>query len=150
MQQTGKEINFTRKGIMDNKFKGNIRYMRSLDSNGFTLIEVMISMVVLVVGMIAVMSLVSIVMKGNLSSNRMTTATTIAQDKMEELIAMDIDDILIDSGTDTTHNIDYYWYSDVTPNTIATDTKTVSVEVYWSPPGSSSANSVQVQTFISE
>lgn len=127
------------------KFHGN---------NGFTLVEVLISILLVSIAMMAVMSLVTIVIKGNLLSERTTTATTIAQDKMEGFIAMDIDSIVSGSGvtyeTETSYNIDYYWYTEVEPDETGTETKILTVDVYWSPPASSSAHMVELKTFISE
>lgn len=56
-----------------------------LDSkNGFTMIEIMIAMVIIALGMFAVMSLVAVVIRGNSNSDNMTTATILAQDRMED------------------------------------------------------------------
>ncbi|HEY6329125.1 MAG TPA: hypothetical protein VI756_07300, partial [Blastocatellia bacterium] len=52
---------------------------------GFTLIEAGIAMMVSVVGMIAVAGAFAIAVKTNANSQNMTTATTFAQDKLEQL-----------------------------------------------------------------
>jgi type IV pilus assembly protein PilV len=52
---------------------------------GFTLIEIMIAIFLLVVAMLGVISVTVMVIKGNSFSKTMTTATTLAADKMEEL-----------------------------------------------------------------
>jgi len=54
-------------------------------SQGFTLIEIMIAIFLLVVAMLGVISVTVMVIKGNSFSKTMTTATTLAADKMEEL-----------------------------------------------------------------
>jgi type II secretory pathway pseudopilin PulG len=58
-----------------------------LDSNqrGLTLVEAMIAMMVTVVGLVSVAGLFAIAMKTNNSSRNLTTATTFAQDKLEQL-----------------------------------------------------------------
>src|SRR5437588_12463176 len=52
---------------------------------GFTLIEAMIAMFVTVVGLVSIAGMFTMAMKTNASSRNMTTATTFAQDKLEQL-----------------------------------------------------------------
>lgn len=58
------------------------------NEKGFTLVEGMIAMLVSVVGMIALAGMFSIAIKSNAHSRNLTTATTFAQDKLEQLGAM--------------------------------------------------------------
>jgi hypothetical protein len=58
------------------------------EEKGFTLVEGMIAMLVSVVGMIALAGMFSIAIKSNAHSRNLTTATTFAQDKLEQLGAM--------------------------------------------------------------
>jgi type IV pilus assembly protein PilV len=53
--------------------------------NGFTLVEVVVAMVILSVGFMTMAGVAASVMRGNAHSSRMTTATTLAQEKMEEI-----------------------------------------------------------------
>src|SRR4051812_6551403 len=55
---------------------------------GFTLVEAMIAMFVTVVGLVSIAGMFTIAMKTNASSRNMTTATTFAQDKLEQLGAV--------------------------------------------------------------
>jgi type II secretory pathway pseudopilin PulG len=55
---------------------------------GFTLVEAMIAMFVTVVGLVSIAGMFTMAMKTNASSRNMTTATTFAQDKLEQLGAV--------------------------------------------------------------
>ena len=55
---------------------------------GFTLVEAMIAMLVTVVGLVSIAGMFTMAMKTNASSRNMTTATTFAQDKLEQLGAL--------------------------------------------------------------
>jgi type II secretory pathway pseudopilin PulG len=55
---------------------------------GFTLVEAMIAMFVSVVGLVSIAGMFTMAMKTNASSRNMTTATTFAQDKLEQLGAV--------------------------------------------------------------
>jgi hypothetical protein len=54
-------------------------------SAGFTMIEAVIAMLVTVVGLVSIAGMFSLAMKTNASSRNFTTATTFAQDKLEQL-----------------------------------------------------------------
>jgi type II secretion system protein I len=131
--------------------KLNICKLRN--NKGFTLIEIMISIAIIAMGIFAVMSLIITVMKGNTLSKRVTIATTIAQEKMEDFKIRDYDNVVDDSGTYTTdtepyYDIPYYWEASVTP---ATDTKTITVDVYWSSGGTDTThNNVELKTIIAK
>lgn len=53
--------------------------------DGFTLIEILVAVFVLAVSLLALVSVTVMVTKGNSLSQAMTTATTLAKDKLEEL-----------------------------------------------------------------
>src|SRR5437763_13042198 len=55
---------------------------------GFTLVEAMIAMFVTVVGLVSIAGMFTMAMRTNASSRNMTTATTFAQDKLEQLGAV--------------------------------------------------------------
>jgi type IV pilus assembly protein PilV len=52
---------------------------------GFTLIEVLIGMVILTIVSLGLMSLTVSTIRGNTFSRHMTTASTLAQDKIEQV-----------------------------------------------------------------
>ena len=56
------------------------------NDNGFTLIEILIAMFVLAIGLLGAAGVATTVINGNALSKKITTATTLAQDKMENII----------------------------------------------------------------
>jgi len=60
---------------------------------GFTIIEVMVAISILAVGLMAVFTAQSRSITGNADANRQTEAMTLAQDKMEELLAVPYADL---------------------------------------------------------
>ncbi len=58
------------------------------DEKGLTLIEAVIAMLVTVVGLVSLAGMFTVAMKTNANSRDLTTATTFAQDKLEQLGAV--------------------------------------------------------------
>lgn len=92
--------------------------MHKKANGGFTLIEVMIAIGVLSIGLLALASMQITAVKGNSHSNRVTSATNLAQDKIEYLMSLpynhpdlkdqDDDDDNVDEGLDDIKgNADY-------------------------------------------
>jgi len=61
---------------------------RTPSQNGFTLLEVLMATVILSVGLLALASMTVTVIRGNARANQVTIATTLAQEKIEELRGM--------------------------------------------------------------
>lgn len=59
--------------------------MKPVSGRGFTLIEVMIAMVILLVGMLGVMGMQYFAISGNTSSREMRVATSLSQEVIEQL-----------------------------------------------------------------
>lgn len=120
--------------------------------NGFTLIEVLISMVLLTVGLLGTVALLTGIMRGNTYSNRLTTATTLAQDKLEEVRRLGYSNT---ASSDTTDTEDYNaisgfpLYKRVTltdTDSPAVNMKRITVTVYWDSGG----GPVVLKTILSE
>ncbi|HLF85262.1 MAG TPA: hypothetical protein VI837_13895 [Blastocatellia bacterium] len=59
--------------------------INSRSAAGFTMIEAVIAMMVTVIGLVSIAGMFTLAMKTNASSRNFTTATTFAQDKLEQL-----------------------------------------------------------------
>ncbi len=85
--------------------------------DGFTIIEVLISMVILVVALFSLSSLQTTSIGSNAAGQQTTIATMLAQDKLEELMSLDYDDSqlsdVVDNFIDTDDNgiADYFDWS---------------------------------------
>ncbi|MBE7447096.1 MAG: hypothetical protein HS132_18535 [Planctomycetia bacterium] len=116
------------------------------NEKGFLMIEVILAIALIAIGLFTVMSLATAVIKGNTQSKKITTAITLAQDKMEYFKGIDYDNI---SGTYTVSN-DYYLDTLVQNNIPGTNTKTVTVDVYWNPGSTTSKHKVTLQTIFAK
>lgn len=123
---------------------------------GFTLIEIIVAIMLLVVALLGMVSVTTMVIKGNSFSKMMTTATTLAKDKMEDfndlsyavLPAGSATDYATAGGTVQASATGAYFLrvSTVTADSPAANMKSVSVTVSW--PQQSPAHSVTVTTIV--
>ncbi len=112
---------------------------------GFTLIEIMIAIFLLVVAMLGVISVTVMVIKGNSFSKTMTTATTLAADKMEELKNTPFASVV--TGNDTQETL-YTRTWEVTDGSPATGMKTLVVKVAWNWQGT--GHNVVLRSIVSQ
>jgi len=117
-----------------------------LHNDGATLMETILAIAIIAIGLFSVMSVVTIVTKGNTYSKSVTTATTMAQDKMEYFKKVDYSNV---SGTSTV-TTDYYLVAVVQYDTPVTNTKTITVNVYWDPATATSSHKVELQTILAK
>lgn len=74
------------------------------DQQGFTLIEILIAITIFAIGILAVASMQISSINGNADAQRITDASTIAQDQLEALMALDYSDPLLnDDDNDGTN-----------------------------------------------
>jgi type IV pilus assembly protein PilV len=120
------------------------------DTNGFTLIEILIATVIITVATLGVASLTGGVIRGNSFSNQLTTATTLAQDRLEQVKRVSYANSGTIAGTEDYGIIaNYSGYKRVTSvdnNTPASNMKTVTVIVYWD----TDKHSVNLSTILAE
>ena len=128
------------------------QYIKKDRDNGFTLIEVLIAIVILSVGLLGMAALTVGIIKGNRFSNDLTTATTLAQDKMEDIRREGYSDT---PATDTTTIENYDSITDyalykrqmvTVVDSPAANMKTITVTVFWE----SDDHSVEVKTILAQ
>ena len=115
-----------------------------VNNDGFTLIEIMIAILILVIALLGIAGVTVSVINGNAFSKEITSATTLGQDKMEELKNTDYGSIA--SGSDTDSIYTRTWT--VTANSPVANTKTVEVEVSWSRGGNT--HDVTLKTIVAQ
>ncbi|MCG2831245.1 MAG: prepilin-type N-terminal cleavage/methylation domain-containing protein [Desulfobacteraceae bacterium] len=115
------------------------------NNSGFTLIEVLVAMVILSIGLLGTAALITGIIRGNQVSNRVTTATTLAQDKMEDIKRLGYSNTVSETRASLSSPYDQYEREvSVVVGSPATGMKTVTVEVYWD-----TNKSVSLQTILS-
>lgn len=124
------------------------------NSSGFTLIEILIALFILVVGLLGAAGVAVTVINGNALSKKITTATTLVQDKMEEINNLGYSGTP-SSDTTTTENynsiINYPAYKRVTEIDVdspATDMKTVEVKTEFQWKGTT--HNVTIKTIVAK
>lgn len=116
------------------------------NDKGFLLIESILSIAIIAIGLFTVMSLATVVIKGNAQSKNATAAITLAQDKLEAFRGVGYDNI---TGTSSAYN-DYYLQTLVQNNVPGVNMKTVTVDVYWSPGTTTSNHKVRLETIFTK
>ncbi len=82
-------------------------HCREKNHCGFTLLEVLVSICILAIGILAVGSMQVMSIRGNANANQVTEASVLARDRMEALMAMDYTATkMADDLTDGTHEGD--------------------------------------------
>ena len=114
--------------------------------NGFTVLEIILAIAIIAIGLFTAMSMVTIVTTGNTHSKSITTATTLAQDKLEYFKKIDYSSIAGTSLLTGTSTV-YYLVADVVTST---NTKTITIDVYWNPATLTSSHKVQLKTIRAE
>jgi len=136
------------------KHQGRYEYNKKETECGFTLLEVLISIAILSIGLLGMAALTVGTIKGNELSNDLTTATTLAQDQMEDLRRQGYSGI---PAADTTTTEDYNSisgyadYKRVTQTEIgvpAVGMKTVTVTTSWQ--GGVGKKSVELKTIFTQ
>jgi len=120
---------------------------RPIGEKGFTLLEVIVAISILTFGLLAVASMQMTAIRGNYNASNITEATTVAQDRLEDLMGLLYSDPLMAPGNDLSdpnppspsgYTITY----DVLDNNPITNTRLITMTVQWQDKG------VQKQTVL--
>ena len=128
----------------------------TLDQAGFTLIELFIALTVLTIGLLGTAALTTGVVRGNLSTRNMTTATAIAQSCFEEnrrvgyanagaVPAGGSNNCVSGSASVTSGGVSFT--RSLTIDTSVSNIKTLTVAVSWSE-GAAGSKSITLKTVL--
>jgi type IV pilus assembly protein PilV len=116
---------------------------------GFTLIEIMIALLVMSIGLTALAAVQISAIRGNAFSKRMTTAVSIADEKIEQIKSIPYANILSESSIQITQsNMNFTRQVTVTNNSPLPNSRKVEVVVTWSE--GSKSHSVPITTIVSQ
>ncbi|HEX9880452.1 MAG TPA: prepilin-type N-terminal cleavage/methylation domain-containing protein [Candidatus Binatia bacterium] len=122
------------------------------NEKGFTLLEILVAVTLLAVALLGMAGLTAALVQGNDFSSRVTTASTLAQDKMEQVTKLGYGntaavDTTVTEGYNTIPNFPYYkrvTFTDV--DSPSAGMKTVTVTVFWA----GDTHSVAPQTILTQ
>ena len=118
-------------------------------SDGFTLIEIMITLVILSIGLLSLAGLQVSAIKGNANSKRMTTAVSIAEKKIEQIKNIPYTDIQSESAQQfTVERVNFTQQVTVTANNPVQNIKKIDITVSWK--GGPKSYTVPLSTIISQ
>ena len=105
------------------------------ETTGFTLIEILIATVIITIVSLGATTLSVGIMRGNSFSKRLATATTLVQDRLEDVKRLGYANVGTAAGTQNygsiTNFTGYKRVVTVTNDTPAAKMKTVNVTVFW-------------------
>ena len=101
---------------------------------GFTLSEALVAIVVLSLGLLGLERMHIAAIQVNTIASRLTQATTLAQDRAEQLMALPYDDVMLADTTENTPQGYTISWTVVTNSSIGI--KTINISVTWKNKGS--------------
>jgi type IV pilus modification protein PilV len=117
-------------------------------ARGFTLMEVLITMLLLSVGLLGVAALTGRIMHGNYLSKNITTATVIAETRLEDIRRAGYAAAAAGNVTDavTMDGVPFSRLTSIAADSPVANTKTVTVTVSWD----AGAQSVTLDTILAQ
>ena len=101
--------------------------LRLTRCEGLSIIECLIALSIFTIGILAVAALVLSSIGENASARRITEATALAEDCLEQLMAQSYEDIVTDGYTQGAYTVNWV----VTEDIIVAQTKSITVAVSW-------------------
>lgn len=123
------------------------------NQKGFTLLELLIALVILAIGLLGLAGLHITAIKGNVSGFKLSTASAIAQERIEELKALDPASAALSAGIHndvpvTVQGRAYNRSYTIQDNTPVTGISTILFTISWVEPGTGTARSSRLFTRI--
>lgn len=113
--------------------------------NGFTLVEILVAIVILSIGLLGMAALSVGIAQSNRLSRDFSVATTLAQDKMEEIRRLNYASVSSETKVPCSGSFSQFSREIIVdPNSPAADMKTVTVKVYWD----SDSHNVELKTIV--
>lgn len=121
------------------------------NQKGFTLLELLIALVILSIGLLGLAGLHIAAIRGNVSGFKISTATAIAQQRLEELKALDTTSTALAAGVYPDNNIvvqgiTYNRSYTVVDDTPVIGTSTLTITITWTDPTSGLTHTTRVFT----
>lgn len=123
------------------------------NQRGFTLLELLIALVILAIGLLGLAGLHVTAIQGNVSGFKISTASAVAQQRIEELKALDPSSAILNEGNYNDGNVTVqgviynrsYAIQDDTP---VTGTSTITLTVTWVEPATGINRGTRIFTRI--
>ena len=121
---------------------------------GFTLIEVLVTALILTTGLLGTLGLATGVIRGNFFSKNLTSATAIAQTQLEAVqnrgyVNATTANFPAAAVTVSMGNVNFARTTTITNDSPSANTKTISVTVSWAE-SNNAARSVSLQTILAQ
>ncbi len=100
-----------------------------MDSEGFSLLEVMIALFILFVGLLGTAAMQISAIRGNATANQMSEASVIASGRAEMLLSLDFDAAALVDGSETVDGYGVSWT--VKAGAGGANTRDITVTVVW-------------------
>lgn len=126
------------------------------NQKGFSLLELLIALTILTIGLLGLAGLHIAAIQGNVSGFKITTATAVAQERIEVLKALDGSAAELtagahdDDGNQVVQGITYNRSYTIQDNTPVSDTSTLTLTVTWVEPSTGVTRNTSVFTRINK
>ena len=132
----------------------NSRFTGKAEMRGFTLIEVLVTALILTIGLLGTLGLTTGVIHGNFFSKNITSATAIAQSQLEAVqnkgyVNATTTNFPAAAVTVSMGNVNFSRTTTITDNSPSSNMKTISVTVAWNETNNA-ARSVSLQTILAQ